>query len=92
MEMIVKPHIVPVSFIKFFFFFAAAAVTLLLRPDTNPSSPPLGGVREPGELPPDSPLQPGLPLGSAEVLCSHAATKQRDRMQDQRRAEPTHVV
>lgn len=90
--MIVKPHIVPVSFIKFFFFFAAAAVTLILRPDTNPSSPPLGGVREPGELPPDSPLQPGLPLGSAEVLCSHAATKQRDRMQDQRRAEPTHVV
>jgi hypothetical protein len=89
-EMIVKPHIVPVSFIKFFFFFAAA--TLLLRPDTNPSSAPLGGVREPGELLPDSPLQPGLPLGSAEVLCSHAAAKQRDRMQDQRHAEPTHVV
>ena len=78
------PHIVFASFFVLRFF--ATEVMLILR-----SSPPLGGVREPvelppeygvrepGELPPESPLQPGLPLRSAEVLGPQAATQHTDR-------------
>ena len=67
-----KPHIVSASLCMVRVFVAVEAVMLMLLlrrgGDMMPSSPAFGGVREPGELSPEPPLQPGLLPASVDIL------------------------